>query len=161
MKTKLKAKLFDNKNLGDKYGVVSIRKHALRTNKLLYLLTSMRILKIKFLILMLSGCVTAPHIKITEDSSLNEIKGLNRCNFSLQCKKIHTGFNPCGAHTGYLLYSTLIGSENIKNLKLAVVKNRIKEEEAYFARTGGSYECQSAFTLWPSPVCSHNTCVIK
>jgi hypothetical protein len=122
---------------------------------------SMTILRNALLCLLLSSCVARPSLQISESSNLAEIKVLDKCNFNFQCKKIHTGFNPCGAHTGYLLYSTLIGGENIANLKLAVAKNRADEEAEYWARNGDLYECQPAFTLWPNPVCSNNVCVIK
>ena len=113
------------------------------------------------ILLFLSGCVSAPDVTIQEDSRLSDLKDINVCSFSYQCKKLYTGFNPCGAHTGYITYSTLIGKENIDNLKKAVVKDRKDEEERYFASTGGSYECQPSFKLWPDPVCANNRCLIK
>jgi len=92
---------------------------------------------------------------------LADLKGINTCNFNYQCKKLYTGFNPCGAHTSYLTYSTLIGKDNLENLKKAVIKDRNEEKERYFAFTGGSYECQPSFRLWPDPVCSKNMCIMK
>ena len=111
--------------------------------------------------LFLSGCVSIPDIAIREDSNLSDLAGINACNFNYQCQKIYTGFNPCGAHTGYITYSTLIGKENIDNLRKAVIKDRKDEEERYFASTGGTYECQPSVRLWPDPVCSNNKCLMK
>ena len=113
------------------------------------------------MLLFLTGCVSTPDIEIREDSKLSGLSGINICNFNYQCKKLYTGFNPCGGHTGYITYSTQIGKENIDNLKKSVIKDRKDEEERYFAFTDGSYECQPSITLWPNPICSKNKCLIK
>lgn len=109
--------------------------------------------------LFLYGCVSSPNIVVHEYSKLSDLKDLNGCNFSFQCKKLYTGYNPCGGHTGYITYSTLIGSQNVKNLKKAVLNDRLDQQEKY--QKMKLIECQPSVTLWPDPVCQYSQCVMK
>jgi len=72
LKTKFNTILFSNKNLGDKYGVVWIRKQAWRTSKLLCVLfhmSKLRLIFVIFLTMLTSSLVTWGVVKNNYESS--------------------------------------------------------------------------------------------
>lgn len=119
--------------------------------------------------MLLTGCSSKTIPLISEHSAVSELSGLDKCNFNFQCKRINIGFAFCshieGGGNDYLLYSTLIGKENIVRLKELVEKEIVEEKaryDEYWANnTDQLQECQPGYRLLPSPVCSNKKCVIK
>jgi hypothetical protein len=81
------------------------------------------------------------------------------CNFNRQCEFIPYGHSGCGGiagnYQGYFIYSTKIGSENLRYLKVAIAQDRHYKIE----NEPPLWECTMIVTAKPNPMCKNHTCI--
>ena len=113
----------------------------------------------------LSSCVTQKYDDLSHYELL-EYKNENYCKGDFQCKVIGYGVgNTCGPTweggvAGYIIYSTIMGRDNIRHLKELAELSKVKGPNNKFDYSRLKLEeCLSAQKLKPIPRCIEQQCV--
>jgi hypothetical protein len=85
--------------------------------------------------------------------TIEDLASTSVCKENTECKYIAFGSKPCGGPWSYIVYSTSIDTENLKNL----VENYNQQESEYNAKWGVISDC-SVNTPPISITCENNTC---
>jgi len=121
-----------------------------------------KVLFVTFITLLLSGCVTIGKPISFSGMGQDEIESKSKCYISTQCRSLPYGYDGCGnapdGASGYVIYSTAMGRDNIRALKEYLIEDRERIKQRI---SDQEYLCTLAIYRKPKLYCSKGLCKRK
>ena len=127
---------------------------------------SLRILTIALISYACTSCMSGKVVRDMSHYGLEDFRREAQCDRNSQCKTVLAGFGQCGNYpkgaAEYFIYSTKIGSKNVRHLKRLAKASLPKRKKNIFNFEEGLIECTLTFKSRPPPLmCINHRCQVS